>query len=182
MLSPALEQRNADGVAAMSQAYAGAALEALAQSELAEVPKFEFRRATFSLPMTNPLFAKAQEIGVLRRRGLAEGQLTTTCAYVDLGPAQMITVPGELLPRLGFELKAALPGPCRLLVGLADDELGYILPDDEFVAPADYMNPGAQYEESVSMGPRTGSLVLAAARELIEGREPRTENREPGTF
>ena len=73
------------------------------------------------------------------------------------------------LPRLGFELKAALPGPCRVLVGLADDELGYILPDDEFVAPDDYMNPGAQYEESMSPGPTAGSLVLAAAKQLIHG-------------
>jgi hypothetical protein len=167
MLSPAIEQRNADGVAAMGQAYAEAALAALAQSELAEIPRFEFRRATFSLPMTNLLFARAQEAGVLRRRGLAEGELTTTCAYVDLGLAQIITIPGELLPRLGFELKAALPGPVRVLAGIADDELGYILPDDEFVAPADYLNPGAQYEESMSIGPNTGSLVMAAATELI---------------
>ena len=168
MLSPALEQRNAGGVAAMGQAYAGAALEALAQSELTEIPKFEFRRATFGLPMTNPLFEMAQQAGVLRRRGLAEGELTTTCAYVDLGSAQIITIPGELLPRLGFELKAALPGPVRVLAGIAEDELGYILPDDEFVAPADYLNPGTQYEESMSIGPNTGSLVMAAAKELVK--------------
>ncbi len=168
MLSPALEQRNAGAVAAMGQAYAGAALEALAQSELTEIPKFEFRRATFGLPMSNPLFEMAQQAGVLRRRGLAEGELTTTCAYVDLGSAQIITIPGELLPRLGFELKAALPGPVRVLAGIAEDELGYILPDDEFVAPADYLNPGTQYEESMSIGPNTGSLVMAAAKELVK--------------
>ena len=167
MLSPAIEQRDPDGVAAMGRAYAQAALAALAGGELAEVPTFEFRRATFSLPTTNPLFARAQAAGLLRRRGLAEGQLTTTCAYIDLGPAQIITIPGELLPRLGLELKAALPGPVRVLAGIAEDELGYILPDDEFVAPADYLNPGAQYEESMSIGPNTGSLVMAAARELV---------------
>jgi hypothetical protein len=168
MLSPAIEQRNPDGVAAMGQAYAEAALAALAQCELADIPTFEFRRATFSLPMTNPLFTKAQEAGLLRRHGLAEGQLTTSCAYVELGPAQIITIPGELLPRLGLDLKAALPGPVRVLAGIAEDELGYILPDDEFVAPADYLDPGAQYEESMSIGPNTGSLVMAAATELIK--------------
>jgi hypothetical protein len=166
MLSPAIEQRSPDGVAAMGQAYAEAALAALAHSELSEIPKFEFRRTTFSLPTSNPLFKQAA--GMLRRRGLEEGQLTTSCAYIDLGPAQIITIPGELLPRLGFELKAALPGPVRVLAGIAEDELGYILPDDEFVAPADYLNPGAQYEESMSIGPNTGSLVMAAATELIK--------------
>jgi hypothetical protein len=168
MLSPAIEQRNTDGVARMGQTYAETALAALAQSELGEITTFEFRRATFRLPLQNPLFAAAQDAGVLRRRRLEDGQLTATCAYVDLGPAQIISIPGELLPRLGFELKAALPGPVRVLAGIAEDELGYILPDDEFVAPADYLNPGAQYEESMSIGPNTGSLVMAAATELIK--------------
>jgi hypothetical protein len=167
MLSPAIEQRNAGGVAAMGQAYAEAALAALAHSELAAIPTFEFRRATFTLPMTNPLFTSAQDAGVLPRQ-FDDGRLTTTCAYIDLGPAQIITIPGELLPRLGFELKAELPGPVRVLAGIADDELGYILPDDQFVAPADYLNPGAQYEESMSIGPNTGSLVMAAAKELMK--------------
>ena len=67
-------------------------------------------------------------------------------------------------------MKAALPGPGRVLIGLADDELGYILPDDEFVTLADYMHPGAQYEESMSPGPNTGSLVLAVAKGLIVSR------------
>jgi hypothetical protein len=171
MLSPAIEQRDRTGVAAMGQAYAAAALEALATAPLIDVSKLELRRATFELPLANPIFATAQEIGLVRRRSADPSRLTTSCAYVDLGPAQLITVPGELLPRLGFELKAALPGPCRLLVGLADDELGYILPDDEFVTPSDYLNPGAQYEESMSPGPLSGSLVLAAAKGLIQGEE-----------
>src|SRR5262245_16061996 len=172
MLSPVIEQRDSAGVAAMGRAYAAAALAALAQAPLVDVERLEVRRAAFDLPLDNPIFTRAQEIGLVRAHPQQDGHMPTTCVYVDLGPAQIITVPGELLPRLGFELKAALPGPCRLLVGLADDELGYILPDDEFLAPADYMNPGAQYEESMSMGPRTGSLVLAAAKGLIEGREP----------
>jgi len=111
-----------------------------------------------------------QEIGIVRTRD-SRDRLSTTCSFVDLGPAQLIGLPGELLPRLGFELKAALPGPGRVLIGLADDELGYILPDDEFVTPADYANPGLQYEESMSPGPTTGSRLMAAAKSLIRSRD-----------
>jgi hypothetical protein len=109
----------------------------------------------------------AQQMGVLRVRQPVNGAITTSCTFIDLGAAQIITIPGELLPRSGFAIKAAIPGPCKILVGLADDEIGYILPDDEFVPPADYLNPGRQYEESMSVGPTTGSRILAAARELI---------------
>jgi hypothetical protein len=152
----------------MGRAYATAALTALAPAELAVVPQLDFRRTTFRLPLENPLFEQALAAGVLRRRSIENNQLTSSCAYIDVGLAQIVTVPGELLPRLGFQLKAALPGPVRMLAGLADDEVGYILPDDEFVSPADYANPGAQYEESMSLGPRTGSLVLMAAKEIVK--------------
>jgi hypothetical protein len=168
MLSPAIAARDLAGVEQMGRAYAETALAALKQAELVAVGQLEFRRARFQLPMENPLFAQAQAAGVLRRRAFDDGQLASTCSYIDLGPAQILALPGELLPPLGLELKAALPGPVRVLAGLADDELGYILPDDEFVVPTDYNNPGAQYEESRSLGPRTGSLLLAAAKELVQ--------------
>jgi hypothetical protein len=166
MLSPSISQRDAAGVAAMGRAYADAALQALAQAPLADIPQLALRRAVFELPLANPIFTLAQEIGIIRARDSSD-MLSTTCSYIDLGLAQLFCLPGELLPRLGFELKAALPGPARVLIGLADDELGYILPDDEFVTPAYYTHPGAQYEESMSPGPQTGSLVLAAAKGLI---------------
>jgi hypothetical protein len=170
MLSPAITQRDGAGVAAMGRAYAEAALAALAQAPLADISQLVVRRTVFDLPLANPIYTIAQENGIIRRRDSSES-VSTTCSYVDLGSAQLIGLPGELLPRLGFELKAALPGPGRVLIGLADDELGYILPDDEFVTPTDYLHPGTQYEESMSPGPQTGSLVLAAAKGLVTRNE-----------
>jgi hypothetical protein len=169
MLSPATTERTPASAERMGRVYAEAALAAVAGSPAREVERLTLRRAELELPMENPLFVAGQEAGILPRRLTPNGTVTTTLVFIDLGPAQIITVPGELLPRLGFELKALLPGPCRVVVGLADDELGYILPDDEYVHPVDYADPGAQYEESMSLGPRTGSLVMAAARNLITG-------------
>ncbi len=167
MLSPDTDDHTPAFAGRMGRAYATAALDALEAAPAVDVVRLETRRAEFDLPLANPLLALAQQMGVLRARGPVNGQLSTSVTYLDLGPAQIITVPGELLPRLGFELKAALPGPCKILIGLADDEIGYILPDDEFITPVDYANPGRQYEESMSLGPATGSLVLAAAHSLI---------------
>jgi hypothetical protein len=169
MLSPAVPERTPEGLRRMGRAYAEAALAALAGAPLVAAERLELRRARFVLPQQNPLFHAALGSGVLRERAVVAGALETECAYLDLGPAQILSIPGELLPRLGAELKAAMPGPCRVLAGIADDELGYILPDDEFVTPADYANPGAQYEESMSLGPAPGSLVMRAALDLIRG-------------
>ncbi len=167
MLSPDTRDRTPAWAERMGRAYADAALAALEASAVIDADRLEMRRTEFDLPLVNPLLLMAQQMGVLRVRQPVNGAITTSCTFIDLGAAQIITVPGELLPRLGFAIKAAMPGPCKILVGLADDEIGYILPDDEFVPPADYLNPGRQYEESMSVGPTTGSRILAAARELI---------------
>lgn len=169
MLSPAIEERTPAGAQQMGQVYAQAALAALANQPLHDPERFVFRRSRFQLPMQNPLLQQAQELGVLPQRPLSDGMLATECAYLDFGQAQILSIPGELLPRLGFVLKQAMPGPCRILAGITDDELGYILPDDEFVTPQDYRNPGAQYEESMSPGPTTGSCVIEAAIGLVRG-------------
>jgi hypothetical protein len=159
--------RDIGGVDNLGRIYADATLAALAGAELAEVSRLAFRRADFQLPLYNPLFERALRAGQLRLRALDQGLLTTSCALIDLGATQILAVPGEPLPGLGRALKTALPGPLRILAALADDELGYILPDDEFVAPADYAAPGASYEESLSPGPNSGSLLLAAVLGLL---------------
>lgn len=167
MLSPNVPERTPAGVRSMGQAYAEVALQALAEAELVEPSRLDLRHCEVRFPLQNPLFSQALQLGMLRTR-LAEPQtIISEILYVDLGPAQIVTIPGELLPRLGFVLKMAMPGPCRILAGIANDELGYILPDDEFVTPADYFNPGAQYEESMSLGPQTGSILLQATLNLI---------------
>lgn len=167
MLSPATELRTPESAAALGQAYAEAALAALADAPLLDVTLLDLRRAELSIPMRNPLFAMARETAVLRPRPGAD--IVTTVALLDIGPAQIVAIPGELLPRLGFQIKAALPGPCKIVAGLADDEIGYILPDDEFVSPADYMDPGAHYEESMSVAPDAGSRIVGVALALVEG-------------
>jgi hypothetical protein len=168
MLSPSIADRSPDGVRRMGAAYAEQALAALRDAALSDPSQLRFARSRFVIPFENPLFHQAEAAGLIRSRPHSDDTIQTECALIDLGAAQILTIPGELLPRLGFELKQALPGPCRMLAGIADDELGYILPDDEFIAPANYLEPGAQYEESMSVSARAGSHYMRAARALLE--------------
>jgi hypothetical protein len=167
MLAPSIADRDLGGMRRMGQAYADAALAALASAPLGSVTRLELRRSRLALPQHNPFFEQAQRSAILRRRTAADGMLMSECSYLDLGMAQIAGVPGELLPELGFELKRAMRGPVRMVAGLADDELGYILPEHVFVEPTDYADPGKQYEESMSLGAQTGPLVMRAALDLI---------------
>lgn len=62
-------------------------------------------------------------------------------------------------------------GPRPWLLGLGNDELGYVIPEYDFVlADAPYLDEaqGDHYEETNSLGPQTAGLIEAQADALIE--------------
>ena len=78
---------------------------------------------------------------------------------MTLGDAEFLTIPGELLPEASFELLERMKGYPRMVVGLCNDELGYIIPAEDF-------RKGA-YEESMSVGPAIAPVVYRRALELL---------------
>ena len=51
---------------------------------------------------------------------------------VNLGDAQILTIPGEALPNIGFYLKRKMHGKHNLLFGLTNEAFGYILTKVDF--------------------------------------------------
>ena len=80
---------------------------------------------------------------------------------ITLGECQMVTIPGELLPEISFEIQEKMTGFPRILVGLANDEIGYIIPEYDFRADA--------YEESMSQGAATAPIIRETAIRLLTG-------------
>ena len=168
MLSPGTDAKDHAEAERWGAVLAEAACGALG-APASERP-IRFARRTLTVPMENPKYVLALESGLVAAGLLVDGAITTTTSVLDLGPAAIAFVPGELFPRLGFRLKDALRAAgatVPIVVGLADDELGYIVPADEFRFPADYLDPGDQYEESMSVGPAIGPAVCAAVEDLI---------------
>ena len=58
--------------------------------------------------------------------------ITTRINLVNLGTAQILTIPGEALPNIGFYLKRKMHGTQNLLFGLTNDAFGYILTKVDF--------------------------------------------------
>jgi hypothetical protein len=121
--------------------------------------KFEFTAETrkIEIPMTNERFLPLYG----EKRPLSQGNVVTEMTYVTLGEAQIVTLPGEVLPEISFEIQEKMTGFPRILVGLANDELGYIIPQFDFRPE--------EYEESMSQGPGAGPVVRDTAIEMISG-------------
>jgi len=98
--------------------------------------------------------------------------VTTRVNLVNLGTAQILTIPGEALPNIGFYLKRKMRGEHNLLFGLTNDAFGYIL------TKVDYNSfPRYGYVSRTSLGEMTGEIFMDAALEFVvkcpqPGRQP----------
>jgi hypothetical protein len=91
---------------------------------------------------------------------------------VKIGDLWFATVPGELLPKLGLQLKAWMKesgAQATGIIGLANGWLGYILPVEDFKYPWNPFKPGKHYEETNSIGKEIALKVMSALDELLQG-------------
>lgn len=98
------------------------------------------------------------------------------------GPSQVLVDPNNpnppdlSAPPTTEPLRDAIPGEVRMLFGLANDELGYIIP--EFLFETHPNNPyldeaeGDHYEETNSVGPHMEREVIGALRDLMANEPP----------
>lgn len=139
------------------------ALGTIEDAEVNPVYRIQTHRKEVAIPAKNWRFRLAKWMGVIDRP-LEANRVLTELWRIDLGDAQIITIPGEILPNLGLKLKEHMRGKYRLLLGLANDELGYIL------SSADYRDDLYSYERSMSIGPEIGPLIYNALIELLAPR------------
>ncbi|HLE27628.1 MAG TPA: neutral/alkaline non-lysosomal ceramidase N-terminal domain-containing protein [Anaerolineales bacterium] len=176
MMTPDVKEHSFDEAEVMGRALAQAALRMLATGPVEPVEALAHYRREYAVPMTNPLFHRAMEAGLLPNTMTTEGVVRTEANLLKIGPAWLAAVPGELLPKLGLELKADLGragARVAAVIGLANDELGYILPPEVFAYPENPFEPGDHYEETMSIGPEAGPRLMGAMHFLIETADAR---------
>jgi hypothetical protein len=65
------------------------------------------------------------------RLGAADMAVESEVALLQLGPARIALLPGLIAPQVGMEVRRMLDAPYRFVVGPANDDLGYIPPQDD---------------------------------------------------
>ena len=81
---------------------------------------------------------------------------------VNLGNAQILTIPGEALPNIGFYLKRKMRGTDNLLFGLTNEAFGYILTKVDF-----HSFPRYDYISRTSLGEMTGEILIEKSLEFV---------------
>jgi hypothetical protein len=167
---------------------------ALKSSTPLDVDTLVFREKTIEIPMANPGFDMAFKAGIFRGRKepTASGATVSPVGYIKLARGgdprlEIALIPGELYPELSVGGVVKLPGsdnpdaplespikpqmkaPFRMLFGLANDEIGYIIPKVEWDEKPPYLanSPKKHYGEVNSVGPDAAPLIVKAVQELI---------------
>jgi len=91
-----------------------------------------------------------------------DGRVTADMSVIWIGDAQFVTVPGEVLPDIGFEIMQEMAGRTRVIVGLANGELGYLIPGFDFRANG--------YEERTGPGAAGGEITRSIGLQLARRR------------
>jgi len=88
--------------------------------------------------------------------------VSTRLNLLNIGKAQVITIPGEALPNIGFYLKRKMKSDQPFLFGLTNDAFGYMLTKEDFGGFERY-----NYISRTSLGEMTGSIYEDEAIKFI---------------
>ena len=124
--------------------------------------------------------------------------MRTEVAWLRLGELDIAAIPGEIYPELVLDkvqdppdpgadfpdapiepaIYKQLAGPHRMIVGLANDEIGYIIPKRQWDVkpPFCYNRKSAQYGEINSVGPETAPILCNAFKELLSDASKKRES------
>jgi hypothetical protein len=171
MMTPDVVEHSFEEAEQMGKKLSQVGLEALKRSDLASIsPVISLTKKEITPKLTNILFKLAFRRKLLPDVRNKHGQVSTEVNLLKIGPLWLATVPGELLPKLGLNLKDSMRqagAGTAGVIGLANDELGYILPKGDFRYPINPFKPGHHYEETMSVGREIGPLVVEAIQSLI---------------
>ena len=178
----------------IGQRLAEVAFDAVRQAPETKVNRIEYREKRVKVPVANANFKLATAAGLFKGRKpfAADGTMETVVGYLRLSRGQRpvveaAAIPGEAYPELsvgGVEkfpeadypqaavepaVKQQMKAPYRMLFGLANDEIGYLLPKAEWDEKAPYLKGAAKawYGEVNSVGPEAGPVITGAFRELV---------------
>lgn len=136
-------------------------LRIVKDAEVQSAPELFCAAREISLPVDSPLMRELLK-ELPGSPGSEVTSLPTQVNVVNLGNAQILTIPGEALPNIGYYLKRKMHGEHNLLFGLTNDAFGYILTREDFDSFKRY-----DYISRTSLGERTGEIFVNGALQFV---------------
>jgi hypothetical protein len=188
LVTPSFEKARAVGYR-----VAEAVIDGIAENKETEIsdPTLRWTAKSILLPVDNIKFRLAGRLKIIRRKFESGYKTRSEVGLLRLGDTWIGTIPGELYPEIangGVEapegndfkltapvevppLRSAMKGGMNMLFGLANDQIGYIVPRSQWDVkePFTYGESSAPYGEENSLGPNTAPIVHKTMMEILNG-------------
>ena len=143
------------------------ALRIIGSAAEQRTPRLACDKLDVRFPVESPLMWQVVVGSPLKYPHNPDHSITARINLVTLGDSQILTIPGEALPNIGFYLKRKMRGRNNLLFGLTNDAFGYIM------TKVDYHSfPRYDYISRTSLGEMTGEILIQSALELVDRPPP----------
>ena len=193
---PGIPDNSFEKAERIGQRVADIGADALEHTEAVSITRYEFQERIVHIPIANKGFEQAAQANIYHgRKPSVDGQTSVPVGLIRLmdGSKPMLEialVPGELYPELSVggiqkydgadfpdapaepAIKSLMHAPYRMLFGLANDEIGYIIPKSEWDNQAPWLQnaPKRWYGEQNSVGPEAAPIITATLKELCTTR------------
>jgi hypothetical protein len=139
------------------------AIRIVANAPAHQDPHMMCKATTIKFPIDSPLLKavlKGSPLGLVTGEGgTADAQMNV----INLADAQILTIPGEALPNIGFYLKRNMNGKQNLLFGLTNDAFGYMLARVDWKSFERY-----DYISRTCLGENTGEILMEEGIKFVK--------------
>ena len=161
------DARTWDECLRIGQLMADEAQRIVKDAPIQDSPRLACDSMNVNFPVDNPLLWAINVASPLKYpHNDASHSVTCRLNLINLGNAQIVTIPGEALPNIGFYLKRKMRGQHNLLFGLTNDAFGYILTKVDF-----HSFPRYDYVSRTSLGEMTGEILIDNILKLVARNE-----------
>lgn len=147
----------------IGELLADEAMRIVAKAPVLDKPLLYCTSREIEFPIESEIMRYILSHSPLKYEGKRENYISTRLNLLNIGPAQILTVPGEALPNVGYYVKRNMATKMPFLFGLTNDAFGYML------AKVDY-NSFKRYEyvSRTSLGEMTAEIYMDQAIKLVK--------------
>ena len=147
----------------IGELLADEALRIIEKAPVLDKPSIFCTSRQIEFPIDSEMMRFILKNSPLKYQFSKENMVSTQLNLLNIGPAQILTIPGEALPNIGFYVKRNMPTKLPFLFGLTNDAFGYMLTKVDFNSFKRY-----EYISRTSLGEMTAEIYIEQALKLVK--------------
>jgi len=147
----------------IGELLADEALRIVNEAPVLENPALYCTARKLEFPVESDMMKFILKNSPLKHPNAKDNSVSTQLNLLNIGPAQILTIPGEALPNIGYYLKRNMNTKLPFLFGLTNDAYGYMLTKVDFNSFKRY-----DYVSRTSLGEMTGEIYIEQALKLVK--------------